>query len=104
MSLPKQFKIKVTPEQSEVVQIELYRRGIYWFKETLIPQWTNNPYLYIHLWITRGSEEDNFLDHKYSELTFDQFCELTGINTKKQSVGLIDKLKEIACKVLRIKY
>lgn len=69
------FKIKVTPEQSKIVQEVLFKNGYAWKDRTIYMHDTKVPYLYLdnNGMITYGYNTTVFYRHQESELTFEQF-------------------------------
>lgn len=72
----KAFKIRVNPEQSRIVQEEMFKRGYKWFGGETTPKLLDKPCLYIDSNdkdITWGELGDNSVEDNFLELTFEQF-------------------------------
>ena len=75
------FKIKVTPEESEVVQKLLFLAGYTWFSGSTVIRTTNSPYLFfdssdvsnIVQDLTYSKNECTFISENNPEITFEQF-------------------------------
>ena len=68
------FKIKVTPEQSRIVQEEMFKREYSWYIGRKGVVHTKSPYLYFENYnITHGLFHDIFVGDELPELTFEEF-------------------------------
>lgn len=73
----KPFKIRVTPEQSEIVQKELFGRGYSWYM--IISKEISNqkePFLFFEDFLTCSNNENRFNDRRLQEITFNEFKQL----------------------------
>ena len=80
----KEFKIKVTPDQSKVVQEVMFGRGWRWLDGTKNILFTECPYLFIYKdkSITYSIRSYTYLHHHFPEITFDKFIELFALTDK----------------------
>lgn len=72
----KPFKMKVTPEQSRIVQQTLFSNNYTWFSGDTTIENLSSPHLYFYEDILRQTEnfqEDFFVTHELPELTFQEF-------------------------------
>ena len=72
----KPFKMKVTPEQSRIVQQTLFNNNHTWFSGDTTIENLSSPHLYFYEDILRQTEnfqEDFFVTHELPELTFQEF-------------------------------
>ena len=75
----KDFKIKVTPEQSEVLQKLLFIAGYTWADDTTEIISTISPYLFfdnddhINQVLRKSNTVNRFNEINYDEITFDEF-------------------------------
>ena len=72
----KAFKIQVNPEQSRIVQEEMFKRGHKWYSGSTTIILLNSPYLFIcneDKDIVKTENDKYFAEHNYPELTFEQF-------------------------------
>ena len=68
------FKIKVTPEESEVVQKLLFLAGYSWFSGDKIIKFTDRKYLFFDCGdITTISLYTNYIQDNNTEITFEEF-------------------------------
>ena len=68
------FKIKVTPEESEVIQKLLFLAGYTWGNGEVTVQHTDGTYyLYFNHKITYGINVNNFNNHNNHNITFEEF-------------------------------
>ena len=73
------FKIKVTTEQSEVIQKLLFLTGYKWIDNSKEVLFTEVPYLffdddkYINQVLTKSNSENRFNEVNHDEITFDEF-------------------------------
>lgn len=74
VELPKTFKMKVTPEQSEVVQKHLFSKGIFWANGITYVAFTDIPFLYVNCnRIEYGRTPRVFADMSNPEIGFHKF-------------------------------
>lgn len=72
----KPFKMRVTPEQSRIVQQTLFNNNHTWFSGDTTIKNLSSPHLYFYEDILRQTEnfqEDFFVTHELPELTFQEF-------------------------------
>ncbi|MGD9679446.1 MAG: hypothetical protein AB7V16_13985, partial [Vulcanibacillus sp.] len=72
----KPFKMKVTPEQSRIVQQTLFSNNYTWFSGDTTIKNLSSPYLYFYedtLRQTEDFQESFFIEHELPELTFQEF-------------------------------
>jgi len=72
----KPFKMRVTPEQSRIVQQTLFNNNHTWFSGDTTIKNLSSPHLYFYediLRQTENFEEDFFVTHELPELTFQEF-------------------------------
>ncbi len=69
------FKIKVTPEQSKIVQEEMFKREYQWFVYNTCVSFTNRPFIFFHSngRIYHSNSQDLFVADELPELTFEEF-------------------------------
>ena len=73
------FKIKVTPEQSEILQKLLFIAGYKWGDDTTDVLYTEVPYLFfdnddhINQVLRKSNSVNRFNEINYDEITFDEF-------------------------------
>ena len=85
----KDFKMVVTPGQSEIVQEFLFKNGYYWRSKVTNIQYTNLEYLFFSnkRGISVGRQQEDFNEKPFTELTFEQFQELYMKETKQDNVN-----------------
>lgn len=72
------FKIRVNPEQSRIVQKILFNHKIKWPVSSGVAR-VNKPFLYVeNNTIYSGEREKFFIDDPSKELTFNQFMQIYG--------------------------
>jgi len=73
----KSFKIRVTPQESEMVQKKVFALGLWGDRKELVPVGDPHLYLHAHNTMTTTTEPDNlfFANFSYPELTPQQFME-----------------------------
>ena len=73
----KSFKIRVTPQESEMVQKKVFALGLWGDRKKLVPVGDPHLYLHAHNTMTTSTESDNlfFANFSYPELTPQQFME-----------------------------
>ena len=72
----KPFKMRVTPEQSRIVQQTLFNNNHTWFSGDTTIENLSSPHLYFYEDILRQTEdfqESFFIEHELPELTFQEF-------------------------------
>lgn len=76
-NFPKSGKIKVTPEQSRIVQERLFEEGKRWNRTVLNLSFINKPYLYWDetSFISYGERVDFFEEHPNPEYTMSLFVD-----------------------------
>ena len=68
------FKIKVTPKESEVVQKLLFLAGYKWFSGDKNIKFTDSKYLFFDCdHITTSSLDTTFINDNNPEITFEEF-------------------------------
>ena len=71
------FKMRVTPEQSRIVQQTLFNNGYGWHSGSKTIQTENSPYLFFDEDFSLGHTDDGtdvfFSNHRLPELTFQEF-------------------------------
>ena len=73
VELPKTFKIKVTPEQSEALQTHLFTKGINWLSGGKVPIHTDRPFLYVDgLKLEYGATLEFFTNDRSPEIIFSE--------------------------------
>lgn len=78
----KQFKIRVNPEQSEIVQKEMFKRGYRWLSGKKEVSYTEAPYLYImddvmiKTYLVWESDDSEFEECQLPELTFSEWRDI----------------------------
>ena len=84
----KSFKMKVTPEQSKIVQEILFSNGYTWQSgDTNKKLFECDRILFNHILTICGS---NYYRIETDEIEFDEFCKLYGLKTKRRK-----KLEEL---------
>ena len=80
------FKIKVTPEQSEVIQKLLFILGYEWPDSKIKISHLDKSFLYVYDTekIRTGINSEQFLRHHNRELTFDEFINEIEIELNKK--------------------
>lgn len=74
VELPKTFKIKVTPEQSEALQKHLFSKGWRWMSGLPVVGFADVPFLYAHNnRLSYGRSPAFFQSEKMPEIAFSQF-------------------------------
>ena len=85
----KSFKMKVTPEQSKIVQEILFSNGYTWQSgDTSIKLLEDNRISFNHVLTICGY---NYYSMKIDEIDFDEFFKLYGLKTKRRK-----KLEELS--------
>ena len=75
MNLPKEFKIKVNPEQSEALQLHLFTIGYSWAGEKII-QYAKSKYIYAESkYLLYGMDNYNFEANTTKEIRFKDYFE-----------------------------
>ena len=76
VELPKTFKMKVTPEQSEVVQKHLFSKGVAWASGHKEVRYITNPFLFVsENTLLCATTLDFFTDYVSPEIRFSDYFE-----------------------------
>lgn len=83
--LPKEFKIKVNPQQSEALQKHLFSIGKKWNRESRL-SFTDKPYLYCshHTYLGYGATPRIFHQYELERIKFKDYFEKVEIYTNKE--------------------
>lgn len=89
------FKIKVNPEQSDVIQKLLFLTGYTWKNGSKKVCLTNQEFLFFSDWsdvkeITFTHSEEYFYNDKLPEITFDEFINEIELNKSNHNDFLLD--------------
>lgn len=107
MKIDKDYKIRVTPEQSEEIQEICFKQGFRWYDSADYVANTNVPFIFIDLLVkdlTHTNDESYFLKEYHTEISAKEFIEKFGLGlVENDNSELVEEIIGVQSKPINYK-